>query len=310
MARQSHPLGDPLLDKLSALHSFVAVVETGSFAAAARNLGVSRSQINRNVINLEDDLGVQLFNRTTRSVSMTPMGDSYYKRVGGILNELKDAETALQSEHKEPQGEIRINAPQSFGVRHLSPALVEFLKLYPKISVQLALSDQFIDPVADGFDVTLRISGRRDNPSLIEHEIIEAKRVLCASPQFIDAHGAPESPSQLAQLPCLHYGNLPTGNNWRLEKDGKAYDVRVNGVLCANNADVLCDAAVAGLGIALLPVFIANANIRSGNLVPVLEDYSPPAIYLSLVYAPSRHLSARIRLFVKFIQDWFALSDF
>lgn len=298
------------MDKLASLTAFVTVVEQGSFAAAARELGISRSQVNRQVIQLEDDLGVQLLHRTTRSVSVTPVGDSYYKRSRAIIDELHDAERDVQAEHAEPKGEIRINAPQSFGVRHLAPALVEFLKLYPHISVQLALSDQFIDPVADGFDVTLRISARRDNPSLIEHEIIEAHRVLCAAPAFLNEHGAPKHPRELATLPCLHYGNLPTGNSWRLMKGEESVDVRVNGILCANNADVLNDAACAGLGIALLPKFIANANLRDGKLVTILDDYSPPAIYLSLVYAPSRHLSSRIRLFVKFVQEWFELSDF
>lgn len=298
------------MDKFASLKAFVGVVEQGSFAAAARNLGVSRSQVNRQVIQLEDELGVQLLHRTTRSVSVTPAGDSYYKRARAIIDELGDAERDIQSEHTEPRGEIRINAPQSFGVRHLAPALVEFLNLYPHISVQLALSDQFIDPVADGFDVTLRISERRDNPSLIEHEIIEAHRVLCASPAFINAHGSPAHPRELADMPCLHYGNLPTGNSWRLEKGREQVDVRVNGILCANNADVLNDAACAGLGIALLPKFIANTNLRDGGLVTLLDDYSAPAIYLSLVYAPSRHLSTRIRVFVQFIQEWFELSDF
>lgn len=298
------------MDKLSAINAFILVVERGSFAAAARALGLSRSQVNRQVISLEDNLGVQLLNRTTRSVSVTPAGDTYYRRARAIVMELKETESSIQIEQEEPKGEIRINAPQSFGVRHLAPALVEFLKLQPNISVQLALSDQFVDPVADGFDVTLRISERKDNPSLIEHEIIEAKRVLCASPEFLRSNPLPDHPKELAHLPCLHYGNLPTGNYWRLIREEEVVDVRVNGLLCANNADVLADAAVAGLGIALLPVFIANKDLKSGRLVKILEDFAPPKIYLSMVYPPSRHLSSRIRLFVKFIQDWFELSDF
>jgi len=298
------------MDKFSALTAFVTVVEQGSFAAAARELGLSRSRINRQVINLEDSLGVQLLNRTTRSVAVTPAGDSFYKRSSAILHELSDAEVCVQEEQSEPTGEIRINAPQSFGTRHLTPALLEFLQRYPKISLQLSLNDQFIDPVADGFDVTLRISARRENPALIEHEIIEARRVLCAAPEFLAQHGTPVEPRQLASMPCLHYGNLPSGNSWRLDRRGKHVDVRVNGVFCANNADVLKDAAVAGLGIAMLPLFIASNDIKAGRLVTLLEEYSPPAVYLSLLYPPSRHLSVRIRLFVKFIQDWFEASRF
>ena len=298
------------MDKFSSLRAFIKVVEKGSFAAAARDLGVSRAQVNRQVINLEDSLGVTLLHRTTRSVIVTPAGDSYYNRCRVLLNELEEAELAVQQEQVEPQGEIRINAPQSFGVRNLAPALVEFLRLYPKISIQLALNDQFVDPLSEGIDITIRISARRDNPSLISHDIIEAKRVLCASPAFLDQHGTPTHPRDLADFPCLHYGNLPTGNTWRLEKGDEQVDVRVNGVLCANNADVLCDAASAGLGIALLPLFIAHDDLRSGKLVTVLEEYRPPEIYLSLVYAPSRNMSTKIRLFLKFIQEWFELSEF
>lgn len=298
------------MDKLSAINAFIVVVEKGSFAAAARSMGLSRSQVNRQVIGLEDELGIQLLNRTTRSVSVTPAGDTYYHRVRALIMELRETESSIQLEQDEPKGEIRINAPQSFGVRHLAPALVEFLKLQPNISVQLALSDHIVDPVADGYDVTLRISERRENPSLIEHEIIEAKRVLCASPEFLRANASPTHPKELADLPCLHYGNLPTGNYWRLHRNEEVIDVRVNGLLCANNADVLADAAVAGLGIALLPVFIAHSELKTGRLVTILEEYSPPKIYLSLVYPPSRHLSSRIRIFVKFIQDWFELSEF
>lgn len=298
------------MDKFSALTGFIKVVENGSFAEAARQLGVSRAQVNRQVINLEDELGVQLLHRTTRSVTMTPAGASYYNRCSVLLRELQEAEFEVQQEQVEPQGEIRINAPQSFGVRNLAPALVEFLKLHPKISIQLALNDQFVDPLSEGFDITVRISARRDAPSLISHEIIEARRVLCASPAFLEKHGVPRNPAELADYPCLHYGNLPTGNVWRLEKGGEKFDVRVNGILCANNADVLCKAATEGMGIALLPLFIARDDIRSGNLATFLDEYKAPEIFLSLVYAPSRNMSTKIRLFVKFIQDWFELSEF
>ena len=298
------------MDKFAAMKGFVKAVEAGSFAAAGREMGVSRSQVNRLVIALEDDLGVQLLNRTTRSISVTPAGENYYQRARVILNDLQEAQLSIQSEQREPQGEIRINAPHSFGVRHLAPALIEFLRLYPAISVQLALSDQFIDPVADGFDITLRIAKRVDNPALIEHEITQARRVLCASPEFLKRYGPIERPQQLATIPCLHYGNLPTGNNWRLLRNEGYVDVQVNGVLCANNADVLCDAAISGLGVALMPIFIAEEALANGRLLPILEEYSLPPIYLSLVYPPSRHLSVRIRLLVNFIQEWFDQAKF
>jgi len=294
------------MDKFAAINAFVHVVEKSSFAAAARDQGYSRSQINRLVLSLEDSLGVQLLNRTTRSVSLTPLGDSYYQRCRGILNDLAEAEETLQVEHAEPRGEIRFNAPLSFGVRHLGPALVAFMKLYPGVSVHLVLGDHFIDPVSEGFDLTLRISQRREQPSLIEHEIAEAHRVICASPGYLKNHKIPTTPNELTQLNCLHYGNLPTGGVWRLQKDQESMDVRVNGLLCSNNADVLCEAAINGLGIAMLPMFIAGPAIQARTLTIILPDYHPPRIFLSLLYPPNRHLSTRNRLLVKFLQDWFA----
>jgi len=297
------------MDKLSALFAFTKVAELSSFAAAARDLGVTRAQVNRQVINLEDQLGVQLLHRTTRSVTLTSAGDTYFKRCRVLLRDLQEADYEVQQEHVEPRGELRINAPHSFGVRQLTPALLEFHRRYPRVAVQLSLSDQFVDPMSEGIDLTLRIAARRELPSLISHEIVEVRRAVFASPAFLEQHGVPSHPRDLAALPCLHYGNLPSGNTWRLESESEQLDVRVNGILCANNADVLNEAAVAGKGIALLPLFIAREDVRAGRLLPLLEAFSPPRIYLTVVYAPGRNMSTKIRLFVKFIHEWFAQQE-
>ncbi|MEO0421465.1 MAG: LysR substrate-binding domain-containing protein [Pseudomonadota bacterium] len=298
------------MDKFSALSAFVAVVEHGNFAAAARALGLSRSQVNRTVINLEDALAVHLFNRTTRAVALTPSGQAFYERVKSVLSDLSEAEQALRADHEEPQGEMRINAPMSFGIRYLGPALVRFMRRHPKVRVQLSLSDRFVDPVAEGFDMTLRIAEPSELPSLIEHAIVPVRRVICASPDFIAEYGEPQSLSALSALPCLHYGNLPTGNLWRLRREGASWeDVRVNGVLCANNAEVLRDAALSGLGLALLPTFVASEELADGRLRAVLKEYAAAPIALTLLYPPNRHLSARTRLFVKFMHEQFANLD-
>lgn len=295
------------MDRFASLTAFVKVVDEGGFAAAARVMGLSRSQVNKLVIGLEERLGVQLLNRTTRSVAATPTGLAFYDRAQAILSDLAEAETAIQDHQDEPQGELKINAPMSFGTMHLGPALADFMLRYPKLRIQLVLDDRFVDPVAEGFDMTVRIAEPADVPSLIDHEIVEARRVICASPDFLKRMGIPESPSDLARLPCLHYGNLPAGNLWRLrEGDGGRWrDVQVNGVLCSNNAEVLRDAAVKGLGLALLPTFIAGAELQAGRLVTVLNDIHAPAIYLCLLYPPNRHLSARIRLLVDFFYERF-----
>lgn len=291
------------MDKLSAIKAFISVVENGSFAEAARKIGQSRSSINRSVINLEDEISVSLLNRTTRSVTITPSGKAYYERAKIILDDLTEMEESIQSEHDKPTGEISINAPLDFGILHLSSAIIDFMKMYPDIRIQLFLSDEKIDPVSSGFDMTIRISEPSGSLSLIEHEIVVARRVLCASPAYLKHNGEPKDIKELKNFPCLHYGNLPTGNIWAFTGPEGNTNILVKGVMCSNNAQVLCDAALANMGIALLPTFIAGKEIQTGRLQTILNKYQAPEIKLCLLYTPNRHLSVRIRLFVEFLQE-------
>lgn len=293
------------MDKFASMTAFQAVAEARSFAAAARALGMSRSQVNRLVIQLEDHLAVSLFNRTTRSVHLTPVGEAYLPRVRALLADLADAERMLQDEQATPVGEIKVNAPMSFGTLYLGKVLVEFMKRYPDIRVQLMLSDALIDPVAQGFDMTVRIAEPTDSPSVIEHEIIAMPRILCAAPAFVDTTGGLQDLEDLKHHPCLHYGNLPSGNRWQLLGPDGEVDVQVNGAFCSNNGEVLCEAAVAGLGVVLLPMFIAGRDLQAGRLTRVLHEYQATPLSLNLLYSPNRHLSARIRVFVKFMQGAF-----
>ena len=293
------------MDKLASLRAFTRVVDAGSFAAAAREIGLLRSQVNRAVIALEDELGVQLLNRTTRQVAVTPSGRELYGRAKSILADLHEAEDAIRENRETPSGDIRINAPMSFGTLHLGPALVDFARKHPDIRVELALSDRFIDPVADGYDMTVRISQPVETLALIDHEIIPMRRVLCAAPEFLKTRGAPNCPRDLANRPCLHYGSLPGGSAWKLRGPDGWETIQVKGVFCCNNAEVLRDAAVAGLGLALLPTFIAGPDLQTGQLVSVMGDYTPPELSLYLLYPPSRQLSSRIRLLVDFLHERF-----
>lgn len=293
------------MDKFAAISAFVVVVEQNGFAAAARALGVSRSQVNKAVINLEDGLGVQLLQRTTRQVSPTPSGQAFYEKCRTILDDLAEAERGLKDASSRPAGALKINAPLSFGVAHFGPALIDFMKHYPEITTELDLSDRFVDPVADGYDITVRIGASDPIPSLIDHEIVEMKRVLCAAPSFLKEHGVPQEPDDLKKLPCLHYGNLATGNSWPLTKEEKQRSIRITGTLCSNNGDILCEGAVAGLGVALLPTFIAGKELQAGRLVTVLPDWKPTTLQLCLLYPPNRHLATRVRLLVEFIYERF-----
>ncbi len=293
------------MDKFSSLIAFTRVVEEGGFAAAARALGLSRSQVNKSVIGLEEDLGVHLLNRTTRRVAATPAGRAFYDRARAILGDLAEAEAAIRDDRDEPRGALKINAPMSFGTMHLGPALGDFMLRYPRIRIELVLNDRFVDPVAEGFDVTVRIAEQAEATSLIDHHIVEIKRVICAAPALLERVRAPTRPHDLADLPCLHYGHLPTGQTWRLAGPDGDIHTRVNGVFCSNNGEVLRDAAVKGLGIAKLPTFIVGADLQAGRLVSVLRDYAAPSIFLTLLYPPNRHLSARIRLLVEFMYERF-----
>ncbi len=293
------------MDKLASLTAFTKVVEHGGFAAAARALGQSRAQVNRSVIRLEESLGVHLLNRTTRSVAATPAGQAFYERARSILLDLAEAEAAIQDDPDEPRGELKINAPMSFGTLHLAPALCDFMVRYPKLRIELVLNDRFVDPVAEGFDMTVRIAEPAEAPSLIDHHIVEVRRVICAAPDLLKRVGTPMTPKDLMARPCLHYGNLPSGTLWRLRGPDGSADIRVQGSFCSNNGEVLREAAVRGLGFALLPTFVAGTDLRAGRLVSVLPEYCAPDIVLTLLYPPNRHLSARIRLLVEFIYERF-----
>jgi DNA-binding transcriptional LysR family regulator len=292
------------MDKLSALRAFVKVVEHGSFSEAARSLRLSRSAVSKAVMELEQELGAQLLNRTTRSATPTENGRSYYERAVAILADLEEADLAVTRLQAEPRGLLRINAPMSFGTLHLGPALAAFMRRYPLLQIQLTLSDELIDAVQDGHDVTLRI-GELVSSSLIARRLIGMPRVFCASPAYIARRGTPTHPRELKEHDCLTYGFLATGNQWKLTGPDGEHAVTVPWRLCANNAEVLKDAALDGCGIALLPTFIAGGVLASGALVAVLPDYRAPQIALHAIYPPTRHLSSKVRLFIDFLVERF-----
>lgn len=292
------------------MRAFMTVADQGSFAAAARQLGLSRSQLNRQVLWLEDHLQVTLFNRTTRRVSLTHTGKAYLENIVPLLDNLHDTEAQLQQGQTGLRGVIKVNAPMSFGLSHLTPAVLAFMQQYPDIRVQLELSDEKRDPLSNQFDVTLRIGKPESNPALIEHDITHTSRRIVASPDFLAKYGEPTEISQLATLPCLQYGSLLHGNYWDLMHQRTAMRVKINGVLSSNNGDVLKQAALQGRGLAFLPTFIVGDAIGQGALIPVLEAYQPEKLVISLIYPPNRHMALRLSVFVKFMQDAFEDNDF
>lgn len=293
------------MDRLEGLRAFVKVVELGSFSEAGRALRLSRSAVSKYVGELEDELGVQLLHRTTRHVSPTENGQAYFERVLGILGDLDAADQAVTHLQATPRGLLRVNAPMSFGTLQLGPAIADFMALYPELRIQLALSDESVDPIQDGLDVTLRIA-ELESSSLIARRIMPIPRVVCAAPDYFQQRGAPLHPTDLRDHACLTYGYLSTGNQWKLTGDDGEHWIAPSWTLCVNNAEVLRDAALKGRGIALLPTFVAVEALRSGALRTCLDTYHAPPLALYAIYPPTRHLAVKVRLFIDFLVERFA----
>lgn len=294
------------MDKLSNMQMFIQVAEKGSFSAAAEALGTTRSAASKQIQALEDSLGVRLLNRTTRQVSLTEVGWTYFERTVRLLEELEDTELAVQSLHGQPRGILRVNGPMSFGTLHLASAVADFMAAHKGLRVQFTLTDRFIDPVEEGVDVTIRIASL-ESSSLIARKIADVRRCLCASPAYLERYPGLSSPVDLRNHDCLHYGHATSDYRWTLRgPNGEEVTVPVRAILCANNGEVIGQAAVKGLGIAALPEFIVLAQIAAGELKILMPDWRPPGIAVYALYTPNRHLAAKVRLFIDFLVERFA----
>ncbi len=296
------------MDRLDRMRCFTKVVELSGFAAAARSMGLSRSVVNKAVINLENELSTQLLRRSTRQVTPTDAGLAFYDRCISILADVDDAIAAVREDQDRPTGVLRVNAPMSFGTMHLSEFVAGFMQVYPEVHVELVLNDRFVDPIEEGFDVTIRAGEELLTTSLITRDIAPAPRVLCASPGYISAAGSPEAPTELKNRRCLHYGYLGSGRSWRLIGPGSDQTYPIHCAMGSNNGEVLRDAAIADQGIALLPTFIVGPALQDGRLRTVLSDYVAPTINLYALYPRHRHLSSKVRLFVDMVEARFAES--
>ncbi len=293
------------MDRFASIRAFTKVVEAEGFAAAARGMGLSRSVVNKYVINLENDLGTQLLRRSTRQVTPTEAGIAFYDRCKLILNELDEAISAVTDLQEKPTGNLRINAPMSFGILHLSEIIAEFMTNHPDVTTEVVLNDRRIDPIEEGFDITLRIGESRVSTSLIVKDIVTIKRVVCASPEYLKRHGEPTNATDLKKHRCLHYGYQASGSQWRLRGPEGDRSVTINSVMWSNNGELLKDAALRHQGIALLPSFIVGETLQQGLLTPVLEAYTPSEVTLSALYPRHRHLSAKVRLFIDLLASKF-----
>ena len=294
------------MDRFEDMQTFVAVVEAGSFTAAAARLDTAKSAVSRRVSALEERLGVQLLRRTTRRLNLTDSGQSFYERSARILADLDEAESALAQEHGELHGTLKVALPLSFGLRHMCKPVAEFSRRHPRVEFDLDFNDRRVDLVEEGADLAIRIGHLADS-SLIAKRLFEVRTVVCGSRAYFDEHGTPQTPEDLLDHKCLVYGNLADPTKWVCrDRDGQAHKVNVEAAMTATSGDFLSAAAIQGLGIAMQPTFIAGEAISRGELVAVLTDYEWPVSPAWAVYPPTRHLSYRVREFIDFLAEYFA----
>lgn len=285
------------MTELDDVVAFIRVAEAGSFARAADRLGIAKSIVSRRVARLEAGLGARLLTRTAKGAQPTEVGKTYYARAAGALAELNAAQEVVAQAMSEIAGPIRISAPVSFGVQHLGPALVDFARQYPRVELDVSYDDRMVDLVGRGFDLGIRIGNLPDS-ALVARRLAPIRRVLVASPTYLAEHGPLARPGDIANRGVLLYANSGVGESWRFRVDGRWEHVRVSGRLRADNGELLCQAACAGLGLALLPTFIAASAIGAGQLEILLPNFPPEEVGLHAMMPPGRSVTARVRALV------------
>ena len=284
--------------------AFVRVVETGAFARAAERMDLSKSILSRRVARLEEQLGAKLLTRTAQGAQPTDIGQLYYARASNILAELEAAEEVVADAVTQIAGTIRITAPLTFGTQHLAPALADFARMHPKVELDISLNDRTVDLLAGGYDMAVRIGNLQDS-MLIARKIAPVRGVVVASPNYLDERGRPEHPRDLAEHDLLFYANIPTYEQWRFRIGDGWEHVKGHARFRADNGEMLREAACAGLGIVILPSFIASHAIQAGELEVLLRDFPLEEVGLHLVMPPGRASTARIRALIDFLSQRF-----
>lgn len=289
---------------LNLMAVFAHVAETGSFSAAARRLGMSRSAVSKAVAKLEKELGARLLNRSTRHLSMTEVGAAYVEHCSRILDEAVRAEQVVDHLHAQPRGVLKVAASVAFGTLHVAPALADFLGRYPELDIDMTITDRAIDMAEEGCDVVVRVA-RDLPPNLVARRLAPVRRKLCATPAYFGKHGVPRIPQDLARHNCLDYTHSGEQGLWRFTGPEGDIAVPVSGRLRINDDEALSQAVLGGLGLALLPTFIIGKDLQAGRLRAALSEYIPVERHVYVLYLPTRHLPAKVRAFIDFLLERF-----
>jgi DNA-binding transcriptional LysR family regulator len=296
------------MEDLAYMVTFARVVRAGSFAGAARRLKVSTSVASKHVAKLERSLGVRLLNRSTRKLSLTEAGAAYYDHCARIVEEVDNSRRAIAQLQAAPRGLLRVTAPTTFATTRLSAVLPEFFRRYPEIQIDLNATNRIIDMAEEGYDVAIRIA-RALPPNVVARRLGAVRWHLCGSPEYLAREGTPAHPSGLTRHNCLVFPTTLQGGVWhfvRGPEGGERIEVAVHGSLQANAVEVMRDLALAGVGLTLLPGYLAGDDIRARRLVPVLSEWEiESGSQLYVVYLPNRYLAPKLRVFVDFLVERF-----
>ena len=282
------------MDRLASMAAFVKATDAGSFAAAAAALGMSPQMVAKHVTFLEDRLGTRLLNRTTRRQSLTEIGRTYYERCKLVLAEADAADSLAHEARAVPRGQLRINAPVTFGVHRLVPLVTRYLRRHPEVEIDLVLSDRMVDLVEEGYEAAFRVGSLADS-SLMSRTLLPFRTVACASPAYLRERGAPASPSDLIHHECLL---RPGVSEWRFSRNGRDCEARVRTRLRMNDAKAHLPAALAGFGVVLIAEDLVQDALASGRLVKVLPDYETPSLPMHLVFLADRRQTPKLRSFI------------
>ena len=290
-------------DRAGRMEAFVRVVSAGSFSAAARAMKLSPSAVSKLMSRIEGQLGVRLIDRSTRQFRLTPEGELYYDRCVKIVSEIEEAELAVTQHLVQPRGRLSVNSTIGIGVHRVLPLMPEFLSRFPQIELEVSLSDRVVDLVEEQAEVAIRVGPLQDS-SLMARKICESRRVVVASPSYLERNGTPLHPRDLLSHNCLMYNLRSTLNEWPFMVDGSVRPIAVRGSFCGDNGETLRHMAVAGAGIARLGWFQVGENVREGRLVPLLENFHAGELQgVYAVFFGTRHTSVRVRCFVDFLID-------
>ena len=290
------------MDRLMSMRVFSAVAKNGSFSIAAKKLSISKAMVSKHIKSLENSLSVRLFNRTTRKLNLTDAGSSYYEKVNIILSEIDETESAISQLNSEPKGKLKVMAQPSFGAFHLSRALSLYLKKYTEVTVNLELSHRIPDLVEENIDLAFHV-GELNDSMYVSRRIASARRVICASPEYIKKIGMPKKPEDLLNHNCLIYMPRNDMGKWEFLDKGKRKKIKVTGDIQCNSGDALRVASIQSRGITQLPTYMVGLDIQAGRLQAVLEDFEPEKQPIYAIYNHRKYISAKIKTFIDFIYN-------